>query len=149
MPNENTSVVSVESVESTETTVENSTVESVADQSGTDVSLTEALGLSGLGVGIVFAVLIVLMAFITIMSAVIRGGKKEAKPVAVAEPKQSEPKAAAPAPAPVASASGDADMYVTLNGQRHAVSVEEKLPKFTVTLNGKAHAVDVEGVEEE
>jgi len=55
-------------------------------------------------------------------------------------------KEAAPVSAPV---KGDADMYVSLNGKKHAVSVEEKLPRFTVTLNGKTHGVDVESVEEE
>ncbi|MBE6678275.1 MAG: hypothetical protein E7597_05735 [Ruminococcaceae bacterium] len=127
------------------------------EETGTDVTstvqeeveITEALALSGLGFGIVFAVLVVLMAFITVMSAVIRGGKKEEKPAKKAEVKKEAPapvKEAAPVSAPV---KGDADMYVSLNGKKHAVSVEEKLPRFTVTLNGKTHGVDVESVEEE
>ncbi len=126
------------------------TTESTAEV-GDEVTVSEALALSGLGFGIVFSVLVVLMAFITVMSAVIRGGKKKEKPA-----KKAEVKKEAPAPAPVKEAApvsapvkGDADMYVSLNGKRHAVSVEEKLPRFTVTLNGKTHGVDVESVEEE
>ncbi len=116
-----------------------------------DVDVPAALALSGLGFGIVFSVLVVLMAFITVMSAVIRGGKKEEKPAQ----KQQKKAESTPVPAPVKEAApapavkGDADMYVSLNGKKHAVSVEEKLPRFTVTLNGKTHGVDVESAEEE
>ena len=116
-----------------------------------DVDVTSALGLSGLGFGVVCIVLVVLMAFITVMSAILRGGKKEKNPKKKVEVKKEAP-VPAPAqkaePAPVA-VKGDADMYVSLNGKKHAVSVEEKLPRFTVTLNGKTHGVDVENAEEE
>lgn len=129
---------------------ESQTASTVAEED--DVALTEALALSGLGFGIVFAVLVVLMAFITVMSAIIRGGKKAEKPVQKKEAPKAAPApapVAAPAPAPVAAVQGDADMYVSLNGKKHAVSVEEKLPRFNISLNGKTHAVDVESVEEE
>lgn len=122
------------------------------EDTGTAVSFGEALGLSGLGFGLVFAVLIVLIAFITAMSAALRCGQKKAKPASdtVAQ-KVDTPTAKAPvAPAPAVQAASDkADMYVTLNGVRHAVSVEEKVPHFTVKMNGKAYGVDVEKAEEE
>lgn len=127
----------------------------VVSQVGTseedELALGEAVGISGLGIGIVFAVLAVLMAFITAMSAIIRSGKKE-KPVkkkAVVSPAPvATPAATVKAEEKPAVAEG-ADMYVTYGGKRHAVSVEEKIPRFTVTVNGKAHGVDVESVEEE
>lgn len=119
------------------------------------VTLIEALGLSGLGFALVFSVLIILMAFIAIMSALLRAGQKPA----VKETAAPAAPVAAPAPQPVAAApvvtpapavySGEADMFVTLDGKRHAVSVVEKLPRFTVTVNGKSHGVDVEKIEEE
>ncbi|MBQ3195484.1 MAG: OadG family protein [Clostridia bacterium] len=133
---------------------ESQTASTVAEED--DVALTEALALSGLGFGIVFAVLVVLMAFITVMSAIIRGGKKAEKPVQKKEKSKAAPTpapvaapVATPVAAPVAAVQGDADMYVSLNGKKHAVSVEEKLPRFNISLNGKTHAVDVESVEEE
>lgn len=122
---------------------------SVTESAQATVSLTDALGYSGLGVGIVFVVLVVLMAFITLMSAFLKG--TSSKPKASPAPK---PQAPAPAPVvskPVAAAPAtapDGAMFVTLGGKRHVVSVEEKIPQFTVKLGGKTHNVDVEFVEE-
>lgn len=114
-----------------------------------EVTLTDALGYSGLGVGIVFAVLVVLMAFIALMSALLRGSDK---PKAAPAPKAEKP---APAPAPVSKveesvpvSAPDGAMYVTLDGKKHTVTVVEKVPQFTVKLGGKVHSVDVEPVEE-
>lgn len=133
-----------------------------ASESGADavseteyISIMDSLTYSGLGFGIVFSVLIVLMAFITIMSFILRAGQKAPKtekaekaPAPAPAPVKVEAPVVAPAPAaPVCS--GEADMFVTVNGKKHAVSVEEKIPRFTVTVNGKAHGVDVESVEEE
>lgn len=133
-----------------------------ASESGADavseteyISIMDSLTYSGLGFGIVFSILIVLMAFITVMSLILRAGKKTPKtekaekaPAPAPAPVKVEAPVVAPAPvAPVCS--GEADMFVTVNGKKHAVSVEEKIPRFTVTVNGKAHGVDVESVEEE
>ena len=114
-----------------------------------EVTLTDALGYSGLGIGIVFAVLVVLMAFIALMSALLRGSDK---PKAAPAPKAEK---VSPAPSPAAKvetaapASVPADaMFVTLGGKKHTVSVVEKIPQFTVKLDGKVHSVDVEPVEE-
>ncbi len=122
--------------------------DSAASTAEESLGMVDALSISGLGFGIVFAVLVVLMVFITVMSAILRAGKKAPK----AEKAEAPVKVEAPvaAPAPVASVpSGEADMFVTVNGKKHAVCVEEKIPRFTVTVNGKAHGVDVESVEEE
>ena len=114
-----------------------------------EVSITDALVCSALGFAIVFAVLLVLMAFIGIMSKVLNLGSKEPKaaPAPVSAP---APKAAPVAvSAPVASTVPEGAMFVTLDGKKHTVSVTEKLPRFSVTLNGKTHAVDVEESVEE
>ncbi len=114
------------------------------------LSLMDALIYSGLGIAIVFAVLIVLMAFIWLMSKVMGTGKSKEKASTkeVKAPVQQTVAPAAPA-APVAAAPvPDGAMFVTLNGTKHTVSVTEKLPRFTVKVNGKAHSVDVESAEE-
>lgn len=114
-----------------------------------EVSITDALVYSALGFAIVFAVLLVLMAFIGIMSKALNLGSKEPKaaPAPVSAP---APKAAPVAvSAPVASTVPEGAMFVTLDGKKHTVSVTEKLPRFSVTLNGKTHAVDVEESVEE
>lgn len=120
---------------------------SVDISSDAEVTLSDALGYSGLGIGIVFAVLVVLMAFIALMSALLKGADKpKAAPA---------PKAEKAAPAPVTkvetaapATASDGDMVVTLGGKKHNVTVVEKLPQFTVKLGGKVHSVDVEPVEE-
>lgn len=118
-----------------------------------EVSITDALVYSALGFAIVFAVLLVLMAFIGIMSKALNLGSKEPKaaPAPVSAPvPQAAPKAAPVAvSAPVASTVPEGAMFVTLDGKKHTVSVTEKLPRFSVTLNGKTHAVDVEESVEE
>ncbi len=114
-----------------------------------EVSITDALVYSALGFAIVFAVLLVLMAFIGIMSKALNLGSKEPKaaPAPVSAP---APKAApVGVSAPVASTVPEGAMFVTLDGKKHTVSVTEKLPRFSVTLNGKTHAVDVEESVEE
>lgn len=114
-----------------------------------EVSITDALVYSALGFAIVFAVLLVLMAFIGIMSKALNLGSKEPKaaPAPVSAP---APKAAPVAvSAPVASTVPEGAMFVTLDGKKHTVSVTEKLPRFSVTLNGRTHAVDVEESVEE
>lgn len=112
------------------------------------ISITDSLIYSAIGFAIVFAVLLILMAFIAIMSKVLSLGKKPEKAVAAA------PVAPRPAPAvkkaPAAGKSvPEGAMQVTLGGKKHTVTVTEKMPRFTVTLNGKSHAVDVEEVEKE
>lgn len=122
---------------------------STLESSEAAVGIGEALGYSGLGIGIVFAVLVVLMAFIALMSGVLKGASD--KPKATPAPKKVEKPVQKPveAPKPVASATvPDGAMFVTLGGKKHTVTVEEKIPQFTVKVNGKAHAVDVEPVEE-
>lgn len=109
----------------------------------------DSLIYSVLGFAIVFTVLIVLMAFIGIMSKAFRSGKKTEK--AEAEPVSAPVQVAAPvaAPAPAPATVPDGAMFVTLGGIKHTVSVTEKLPRFNVKLNGKTYAVDVEDVEED
>ena len=114
-----------------------------------NIGVVQALGYSGLGFSIVFVVLLVLMAFITIMSLIINGSKKKKR------------NSAENAPVPENQAEGqgtkeeakrevqpEGSMTVTLNGRRHSVTVEEQLPRFTVNVDGKKHAVDVEEVKE-
>lgn len=113
------------------------------------VSITDALMYSVIGFAIVFAVLIVLMAFIGIMSKLLSIGKNEQKPAVAPIAAPAPVQTAAPV-APVAPAAvPDGAMYVTLGGNKHTVTVTEKLPRFNVTVNGKAHAVDVEELNEE
>ena len=38
------------------------------------------------------------------------------------------------------------DMFISLCGKRHSVSVSEILPTYTVTLNGRAYGVDVDEI---
>lgn len=128
---------------------ESSELVTVTESSEEELGITEALGISGLGFGIVFTVLVVLMAFITVMSMALRGGKKESKPAVKSEPKAAPKAGEAPKAVEAPAVKGDADMYVSLNGVRHAVSVEEKVPRFTVTVNGKSHGVDVEEAKED
>lgn len=114
-----------------------------------EISVTDSLIYSVIGFSIVFAVLLILMGFIGVMSKVLSVGKKPEKAVAAAAPvaKQSAP-AVKKAPAAENAVPAGA-MQVTLGGKKHAVTVTEKVPRFTVTLNGKSHAVDVEEVEKE
>ncbi len=109
----------------------------------------DALGYSGLGVLIVFAVLLVLMVFITVMSKLVGLGGKKAPAAPAAAPAKAPAAPASPAAKQPAEKAEDGAMYVTLGGKRHAVTVEEKLPRFSVTVNGKTHAVDVEECEKE
>ncbi len=120
-----------------------------AESSEAAVGIGEALGYSGLGIAIVFAVLAVLMAFIALMSKLLNGKSNKTKKAPA--PKKVEETVVKPieVPKPVASATvPDGAMLVTLGGKKHTVTVEEKVPQFTVKINGKAHAVDVEPVEE-
>ncbi len=118
---------------------------------GETVSLVDAGIYSGLGIGIVFLVLVVLMAFIGVMSFLLRAksDKPAVKPV---EKKVEAPKVdAAPVAKPAAAAPSavpEGAMFVTLGGKKHTVTVVEKIPQFTVKLNGKTHSVDVEPVQE-
>lgn len=135
--------------------IESSIAENVsAEISQAAVSMGDALGYSGLGIGIVFAVLVVLMAFIAVMSFFLKGNSKakaEAPKAVKAEKEEKKAPASAPvsqlAPAPATVPAGA--MFVTLGGKRHTVTVVEKIPQFTVKLNGKTHHVDVEPVEED
>ena len=113
------------------------------------VTVTKSLAYSGLGIGIVFAVLVVLMVFIALMSAMLKGADKPKKaPAPKAEKPVERPVVKNEAPAPKPASAPEGVMYVTLGGKKHAVTVEEKIPQFTVTLGGKSHSVDVEPVEE-
>lgn len=117
----------------------------VADE--TKVGLLDALIYSGLGILIVFAVLLVLMAFITIMSKLIKAGGKGAGAAAAsagAPAAESGEKRAPAATKPADSAVPQGTMLVSVGGKKHTVTVTEKLPRFSVTLNGRTHAVDVE-----
>ncbi len=115
-------------------------------------TLGDSLKMFGIGFGMVFAVLLVLMAFIGIMSACLKAGAK-AEPKTEKQTATVAPAVQAPAvkktvvekAAPVAVAG---DMSVTVNGKKKSVSVVEKMPEFTVTINGKKKAIDVESVEE-
>lgn len=120
-----------------------------AEESSEAVSLVDAAVYSGLGIGIVFLVLIILMVFIALMSAVLKGSAD--KPKAESTPKAEKAVAAAPVKKPVATAPAvapDGAMFVTLDGKKHTVTVVEKIPQFTVKINGKTHSVDVEPVQE-
>ncbi len=125
-----------------------------ADTSGTvEISgLKDSLTLFGIGFGMVFVVLLILMAFIGIMALVLKKGTDAPVKAATPAPAPAAPVATAPvAPAKPAACSvpAGADMKITLGGKTHAVSVSEKLPMFTVTSGGKKYAVDVEELTEE
>ena len=58
----------------------------------------------------------------------------------------SEKTSAAPAQT-AENAANPCDMFVSLCGKRHSVSVSEILPTYTVTLNGRSYGVDVETID--
>lgn len=117
-----------------------------------EISVTDSLIYSVIGFAIVFAVLLILMGFIGVMSKVISLGNRKPATAPASAP-ASKPVATVKKPAVVdksaPSAVPEGAMQVTLGGKKHAVTVTEKVPRFTVTLNGKSHAVDVEEVEKE
>ncbi len=133
------------------------TVSEVADEASKAVEISglkDSLSLFGFGFGMVFAVLLLLMAFIAIMAFFLKKNKAapvEEKADTPAPVATSEVSAPAPTPKaePIATAVlADAQMNVTLNGKKHLVSVEEKLSQFVVSLGGKKRAVDVEDITE-
>ena len=128
--------------------------ETSLDSTTENVSLLDAGIYSGLGAGIVFLVLIVLMVFIGIMSYLLRGQSEKTaeKPVVKAQnvekPVEKKVEVAAKSVASAPSAVPEGAMFVTLGGKKHTVTVVEKIPQFTVKINGKTHFVDVEPVQE-
>jgi len=123
--------------------------EEIADKT---VSLLDAAVYSGLGIGIVFLVLVILMVFIAIMSAALKNSSDKPKVTSASKAEKVEKNVAVTSTVkPVATtptAVPDGAMFVTLDGKKHTVTVVEKIPQFTVKLNGKTHSVDVEPVQE-
>lgn len=117
-----------------------------------EISVTDSLIYSAIGFAIVFAVLLILMGFIGVMSKVISIGNRKPATAPAGAPASKPVGTVKKSPVvdkPAPSAVPEGAMQVTLGGKKHAVTVTEKKPRFTVTLNGKSHAVDVEEVEKE
>lgn len=142
-------VIGAETLETVELSAE--VVSKEPAVTGTQVSPAETALYSVIGFLIVFAVLLVLMAFIGVMSKVVGTSKKKPKEQPVPQAVQAPaPKAeAAPQADAVAVDDGACVMKLRLNGKEHNVSVKEQIPQFTLTLGGKTHSVDVQPVDEE
>lgn len=144
---------SAEAVESVAESVE--VVSQDVRETSVAVSAGETALYSAIGFLIVFAVLLVLMAFIGVMSKVVGTAKKKPKAVDSPAPVQVPEKAPAMDEAEVKAVSaaacddGACSMKLRLNGKEHNVSVKEQIPQFTITLDGKSHSVDVQPVDEE
>lgn len=116
------------------------------------ISIADSLICSAIGFAIVFAVLLILMGFIGVMSKVISIGNRKPATAPAGAPASKPVGTVKKSPVvdkPAPSAVPEGAMQVTLGGKKHTVTVTEKKPRFTVTLNGKSHAVDVEEVEKE
>lgn len=116
------------------------------------ISIADSLICSAIGFAIVFAVLLILMGFIGVMSKVISIGNRKPATAPAGAPASKPVGTVKKSPVvdkPAPSAVSEGAMQVTLGGKKHTVTVTEKKPRFTVTLNGKSHAVDVEEVEKE
>lgn len=121
-------------------------------ETSTVVGASETALYSGIGFLIVFAVLLVLMAFIGIMSRVMGTAKKKPEKIEAPAPAPVQAPKAEPAKAEAkdeVACDGACAMKVKLNGKEHAVSVKECVPQFTLTLDGKDHGVDVKLIDEE